>query len=52
MTQALADGPTRDKLVGFGLTLRGSTPAELGSATRDQFELYRKLIQEHGIKAD
>jgi tripartite-type tricarboxylate transporter receptor subunit TctC len=52
MTQALADPTTRDKLVGFGLTLRGSSPAELGSATREQFELYRKLIQEHGIKAD
>jgi tripartite-type tricarboxylate transporter receptor subunit TctC len=52
MTRALADAPTRDKLNGFGLTLRGSTPTELGSATRDQFELYRKLIQDHGIKAD
>ena len=52
MTRALADAPTRDKLNGFGLTLRGSTPTELGSATRNQFELYRKLIQDHGIKAD
>jgi tripartite-type tricarboxylate transporter receptor subunit TctC len=52
MTRALADPATRDKLLGFGLSLRGSSPAELGSATRTQFELYRKLIQEHGIKAD
>ncbi len=52
MTRALADPATRDKLLGFGLSLRGSSPAELGSATRMQFELYRKLIQEHGIKAD
>ncbi len=52
MTRALSDPATREKLTGFGLTLRGSSPAELGSATRDQFELYRKLIQDHGIKAD
>ena len=52
MTRALADPTTRDKLVGFGLSLRGSSPAELATATRAQFELYRKLIQEHGIKAD
>jgi len=38
--------------VGFGLTLRGSSPDELGTATRAQFELYRKLIQDHGIKQD
>lgn len=52
MTRSLSDPATREKLSGFGLTLRGSSPAELGSATRDQFELYRKLIQDHGIKAD
>lgn len=52
MQRALADPPTRDRLVGFGLTLRGSSPDELGSATRAQFELYRKLIQDHGIKPD
>lgn len=52
MRRALADPPTRDKLLGFGLTLRGSTPDELGTATRAQFELYRSLIQEHGIKSE
>ena len=52
MQRALADPPTRDRLVGFGLTLRGSSPDELGTATRAQFELYRKLIQDHGIKPD
>ena len=41
-----------DKLGQQGFLAHASTPAELGSATRDQFELYRKLIQEHGIKAD
>lgn len=52
MTRALADPITRDKLLGFGLSLKGSSPAELGTATRAQFELYRKLIQDHSIKAD
>ena len=52
MQRALADPPTRDRLLGFGLTLRGSSPEELGTATRAQFELYRKLIQDHGIKPD
>jgi tripartite-type tricarboxylate transporter receptor subunit TctC len=52
MLRALADPPTRERLVGFGLTLRGSSPDELGTATRAQFELYRKLIQDHGIKQD
>ncbi len=52
MTKALADPFTRDKLQGFGMTLRGSSPQELGAATRAQFELYRKLIQDNGIKAD
>jgi tripartite-type tricarboxylate transporter receptor subunit TctC len=52
MQRALADPPTRERLVGFGLTLRGSSPDELGTATRAQFELYRKLIRDHGIKQD
>jgi tripartite-type tricarboxylate transporter receptor subunit TctC len=52
MRKALADPETRDKLVAIGLTLRGSSAAELGTATKAQFELYRKLIQDNGIKAD
>lgn len=52
MTRALADPGTRDRLIGFGLTLKGSSPEELGTATRAQFELYRKLIQDNGIKSD
>jgi tripartite-type tricarboxylate transporter receptor subunit TctC len=52
MRKALADPETRDKMVAIGLTLRGSSAAELGSATKAQFELYRKLIQDNGIKAD
>jgi tripartite-type tricarboxylate transporter receptor subunit TctC len=52
MKRALADPVTRDKLVALGLTIRGSTPSELTVATRDQFNMYRKLIQDNQIKAD
>jgi tripartite-type tricarboxylate transporter receptor subunit TctC len=52
MRKALADPETRDKLIAIGLTLRGSSPAELGIATKDQFNLYKKLIADNGIKAE
>lgn len=52
MKKALADPTTRDKLVALGLTIRASTPDELGQATREQFNMYRKLIQDNQIKAD
>jgi tripartite-type tricarboxylate transporter receptor subunit TctC len=50
--KALADPATRDKLVALGVTLRGSSPQELGTATKAQFEMYRKLIQDNNIKPD
>ena len=52
MRKALADPATRDKLVALGVTLRGSSPQELGVATKAQFEMYRKLIQDNNIKSD
>jgi tripartite-type tricarboxylate transporter receptor subunit TctC len=52
MRKALADPETRDKLVALGVTLRGSTAQELGAATKEQFAMYGKLIQDNGIKAD
>jgi tripartite-type tricarboxylate transporter receptor subunit TctC len=52
MRKALADPETRDKLLALGVTLRGSSAAELGNATKEQFYLYKKLIAENGIKAD
>jgi len=52
MRKALADSETRDKMVALGVTLRGSSAQELGTATKEQFNLYRKLIQDKGIKAD
>ena len=52
MRKALADPETRDKLVALGMTLRGSSAPELGAATKEQFNLYHKLIQDNGIKAE
>jgi tripartite-type tricarboxylate transporter receptor subunit TctC len=52
MKKALADVETRDKLTSIGITLRGSSPAELGAATKDQFALYKKLIVDNSIKAE
>jgi tripartite-type tricarboxylate transporter receptor subunit TctC len=52
MRKALADPATRDKLVALGVTLRGSSAQELGVATKAQFEMYRKLIQDNNIKSD
>jgi len=52
MRKALADPETRDKLTALGVTLRGSSAQELGVATKAQFEMYRKLIQDNNIKSD
>ncbi len=52
MRKALADPETRDRLTALGVTVRGTSPQELGTATKAQFEMYRKLIQDNGIKAD
>jgi tripartite-type tricarboxylate transporter receptor subunit TctC len=52
ITRALADPVTRDKLVALGVTPRGTLAAELGSATKAQFELYRKLITDQNITTD
>jgi tripartite-type tricarboxylate transporter receptor subunit TctC len=42
----------REKLNEQGLTPRGSSPQELGSATRDQLARYGRLFKEAGIKAE
>jgi tripartite-type tricarboxylate transporter receptor subunit TctC len=49
--KALSDPSTRDKLQAIGVTPRGTTPAEFGAATRAQYDVYRKLIQDKGIRA-
>ncbi len=50
--KALNDTATRDKLFSLGVTPRGTSSSEFGVATRNQYELYRKLIQDKGIRAD
>jgi tripartite-type tricarboxylate transporter receptor subunit TctC len=50
--KALNDPSTKEKLQAIGVTPRGTTPTEFGVATRNQYELYRKLIQDKGIRAD
>jgi tripartite-type tricarboxylate transporter receptor subunit TctC len=50
--RALADPATRNKLVALSVTLRVFSPQELGIATKAQFEMYRKLIQDNNIKSD
>jgi len=50
--KALADPGVRDKLGQQGFTLRGSTPEELGAATRDQLARYARLMKEAQIKAE
>ena len=49
---ALADPTTRDKLLALGITPRGLPAAEFGRALKAQFDLYRKLIEERGIKIE
>lgn len=50
--KALADPEVRDKLNAQGLTPRGSTPEELGAATRTQLAKYGALIKQNGITAE
>lgn len=50
--KAVQDPATRDKLLAIGVTPRATTASELGAATKVQFELYQKLIQEKGIRAE
>jgi tripartite-type tricarboxylate transporter receptor subunit TctC len=52
IVKALADAEVREKFADQGLTIRGTTPEELGVATRDQLAKYAKLIKEAGIKAE
>jgi tripartite-type tricarboxylate transporter receptor subunit TctC len=52
IVKALADPDVRAKLKDQGLTVRGSSPDELGKLTREQLAKYAKLIREAGIKAE
>lgn len=50
--KAIQAPATRDRLLTLGITPRGTTASEFGTAIKTQFELYRKLIQENGIRAE
>ena len=50
--KALADPDVREKLINLGLTPRGTTPDELGSATKAQLARYGDLIKRAGITAE
>jgi tripartite-type tricarboxylate transporter receptor subunit TctC len=50
--KALADPEVREKLNAQGLTLRGSSAKELGTATRAQLDKYAQLFKQAGIKAE
>ncbi|MGJ7510439.1 Bug family tripartite tricarboxylate transporter substrate binding protein [Variovorax sp. GT1P44] len=52
MRGALDDPDTNAKLVGLGITVRGTSPEEFGRAIGEQYALYRKVIQSNNIKAD
>jgi tripartite-type tricarboxylate transporter receptor subunit TctC len=47
--KALKDPEVRDKLIALGLTPRGTTPDQLGTAMRAQLSRYGKLIKQAGI---
>ncbi|MDB5852443.1 MAG: hypothetical protein JWR22_484 [Herminiimonas sp.] len=50
--KALADPEVQEKFRAQGLTMRGSSPQELGTATREQLTRYGQLMQSAGIKAE
>ena len=50
--KALADPAVQSQLKDQGLTPRGTSPEELGQATRDQLARYARLFKEANIKAE
>jgi tripartite-type tricarboxylate transporter receptor subunit TctC len=52
IVKALGDPAVQAQLRDQGLTPRGSTPEELGQATRDQLARYGRLFKEANIKAE
>jgi tripartite-type tricarboxylate transporter receptor subunit TctC len=50
--KALADPEVREKLLANGLTPRGTTPEELGTATRAQLAKYGQLIKANNITVE
>ena len=52
IVKALADPEVREKLMGLGLTPRGTSPDELAQAMRAQITRYGALIKQAGITVD
>ena len=52
IVKALADPEVRTNLIAQGLTPRGSSPTELGAATKEQLAKYARLIKQAGITAE
>jgi tripartite-type tricarboxylate transporter receptor subunit TctC len=52
IAKALADPEVREKLRDQGLTVRGSSPEELGAATREQLARYARLFKEANIRGE
>lgn len=50
--KALADPGVREKLVAQGFTIRGSSPEELGVATKNQLAKYSRVMKAAGIKGE
>ena len=50
--KALEDPEVKAKLDAQGLTPRGTTPEELGVATKAQFAKYGEVIRRNGITAE
>lgn len=49
VVKAVSDAEVRHKLKDLGFAVRGSSPEELGTMTRDQLARYARLIKEMGI---
>ena len=52
LLKALADPDVRTRLDAQGLTIRGSSPEEPGSATRAQLAKYARVMKEANIRND
>ena len=52
VVKALADPEVKGKFDGLGLTPRGTSPEQLGTATKEQFAKYQRLIKAAGITAE
>ncbi len=50
--KALAQPLVREKFVAQGLSVRGTSPEELGAATREQLAKYARLMKQAGVAAD